>query len=1210
MSKPKIFKDDFHSILRENPSIFSWITKEVNIGFYYSNLSNLHNFIVTESIWSQLDYEVPSEEDKADLWRHSVGISGRTKIDKLKEYIASGEKLPEPVEKCEFTFLTRNGEFLNCEPAHLIIEDSNNIKHLFIKFIKLDDQDSTNSKISKRLKSLQKLKEIYEETNELANVGGWEVDLIKNDISWTKVTKAIHCVSEDYIPNLETGINFFKEGWSRDLLIKRFTNCVENGVSYDDEFIIVLADGSEKWVRSLGKAEMWEGRCIRVYGAFQDINDRKLQEESHKKAELRFQNIYENSSLGIILVNQKNNLEMANPVARTIFGLENLPEKEVLTYTFKDVIKPEYLPLAIEKRKELLAGSISNYNIDVECYHHDGRSIWCSLKSSLVKSEAKDDHFIITQVEDITNKKRLERKSLENATRFKRVFEYSPNGMALVDLRGKWRNVNNNLAQMLGYTKEEIVKQTLEQLTHPDDRSNDINLFTRIINKELDTYQVEKRYIHKSGSIVNCYLTVSGLRNDQGEVSSLIGHVVDMTEQIRAKIALEDSLADLKALLDSTTQVIIIETDLNRNIRKFNKGAENLLGYKAEEVIGKQKSEIFHLKDEIEQYRSKLQTKYGESVNTNETFSFKLKKNHLESNEWTYVKKDGSKFPVQLVITAIRNEEGEVRGYLGVATDITSLKVMENSLLKAKNRAETANRSKSEFLANMSHEIRTPLNGVIGFTDLLMKTSLDENQSRYMETVYSCAITLLDLINDILDFSKIEAGKLEINEEPTNLTELCGRSVEMIKQQAHQKDIEVLLNISSKLDKYVLADGLRLRQIIINLLSNAVKFTQAGEIELKIEQREFDESKQKTNYEFFIRDTGIGIAPQNLQKIFKAFNQEDASTTRKYGGTGLGLTISNRLLELMGSKLSVKSTLGVGTTFSFTVALSNENTLPTDGSTISSVKRILVVDDNENNRVILNEMLLDRNIESRMVQNGIEALDILENDTDFDLAIIDYHMPYLNGIELIRHIRNELNIGKEKLPILLLHSSGEDQVLNEQSAGLDILSKIVKPVQRHQLFEFFDDFEKSELSSDVNLEVVEELDLTNISPTILIAEDNPVNKFLTRTIVKKVLPNSILIEVDNGAEAVDAYKDNSIDFILMDIQMPIMSGFEATKAIRKIESSDKRIIIIALTARAIKGERDRCLANGMDDYVSKPVVLEDLKQCILKFLTKRSFEII
>ncbi|MEH6656778.1 PAS domain-containing hybrid sensor histidine kinase/response regulator [Leeuwenhoekiella marinoflava] len=1200
MSKSEFFKEDFHRILCEDSDIFSWITNEATLGIYYINLEFQDRYFITQSFWSILGYAEPAKDVELDLWWAVLGPAGKKTIEDLVQALSANESAKSTNY---FSFFSNSKKILTAKSTHSVYTDSNGSRHLIVKFIRDVDKEFSSNKYLKKIKKLRKFNEIYEETNDLACVGGWEVDLIENTITWTRVTKEIHGVPPDYEPQIETGVNFYKEGEHRDRLIALFTACVEEGKNFDDEFIVVTYDGTEKWVRSMGKPELKNGTCVRVYGAFQDISKRKHHQEAHKKAELRFSKVFENSAIGIILVNSQNKLEMANPAARKIFGLNSLSDEEVLNYTFKDVIKPEYLELAIQKRCELLSGAIENYNIEVECLHYSGSTIWCNINCSLILVGDLGSDIVITQIEDITDRKNLERKALENAKRFKRVFEYSPNGMALVDLHGRWRSVNHNLAQMIGYTREELLKKSLNEITHPDDRNNDNQLFSKVISRELATYQIEKRYLHKSGSIVHCFLTVSGLLDEHGHVRSLIGQVVDMTDELNAKQALRDSLNDMRVILDSTTQVIIVETDLNHVIRKFNKGAENLLGYTAKEMIGKQKPGIFHKKEEVQNYALELEKQYGEQVDKHDIFTFKINRGELEASDWTYVRKDGSTFPVQLVVTAIKDANGNTKGYLGVSADISTLKAMEHSLLKAKHKAEAANKSKSEFLANMSHEIRTPLNGVIGFSDLLLKTKLDANQQKYMETVYASAVSLLDLINDILDFSKIEAGKLELSEERVNISEICGRSVEMIKQQAHQKELEVLLNIPNGLDANIMADGLRLRQILINLLSNAFKFTHKGEIEVKVEAKGLIDDNQKKRYTFSIRDTGIGIAPQNLKKIFRAFDQADASTTRKYGGTGLGLTISNRLLELMGSKLEVTSELGKGTTFSFTVDFTTIDSQQIENKLERSLKKVLVVEDNLNNRYIIDEMLRERNIETTLVSNGVDAIEILEKKNNYDLAIVDFHMPYLNGLDLVEHLRNELKITKEELPVLLMHSSGDDQELNARCEKLDIVSKMVKPVLRNELYEFFDNLESPPIDNEEISTISEPFNLQDKTPRILIAEDNPVNKFLTRTIIKKIVPDAVLVEVDNGQEAIEAYKQTKIDFVLMDIQMPVLSGFEATKAIREIESNSSRVPIIALTARAIKGERERCIEHGMDDYIAKPIVLEDLKQALIRYLS-------
>jgi hypothetical protein len=742
-------------------------------------------------------------------------------------------------------------------------------------------------------------------------------------------------------------------------------------------------------------------------------------------------------------------------------------------------------------------------------------------------------------------------------------------------------------------------------ITHPDDVYNDTELLKELIKGERESFSIGKRYIHKNGKIVHCILNVSSLKDENGYTHSLIGQIVDISDTVRSQKALQRSLRDLQSLLDATTQVSIIETDLTGAIRKFNKGAENLLGYNTDEVIGSIHYERLHDKEEIKERGLYLSKEYNKKLKGFDVFTFKARSGTSESREWTYLQKDGSRTPVQLAVTAIRDEENEIKGYLGVATDISQLKTMEKSLIEAKLKAEAANKSKSEFLANMSHEIRTPLNGVIGFTDLLMKTDLSETQANYMKTVFNSANSLLDLINDILDFSKIEAGKLELHEEKTDIFELCSQALDIIKQQAHAKDIELLINIPPNVKRFVYADTVRLRQIVTNLLGNAVKFTKKGEIELKITVRD-SENPDTLIYDFAIRDTGIGIAPENLEKIFHAFDQEDGSTTRKYGGTGLGLTISNRLLGLMQSKLEVKSRLNIGSTFHFQLELKTANGESVYVNSTKRIKNVLIVDDNESNRLILEGMLAVDKIDSTLASNGIKAIELLEHHNPYDLAIIDYHMPYMNGLDLIRHLREELHYTAETLPIILLHSSGEDEIVNKGCKELNVQANVVKPIQLSRLYGLISTIRDPYLEKDIVRSEPDPIDLSSFSFNIMVAEDNPINKYLTRTILQKLLPNSILIEVNNGEEAIEAYKTNEVDLILMDIEMPILSGFEASQTIRELENSLIHIPIIALTARTVKGERERCISYGMDDYVTKPIVLETISKLIKTYLVNKN----
>nr|WP_242513683.1 PAS domain S-box protein [Galbibacter mesophilus] len=1067
-------------------------------------------------------------------------------------------------------------------------------KYLIVQFFR----------IRKKREHLEQQNQLYKVINQLSNIGGWEVDLENNTLEWTHMTKDIHEVSRSFVPDIETAINFYKDGWSRDLISKLFTRAVESGESYDVELKIITAKENEKWVRSIGRPEMKDGKCIRVYGAFQDIDARKKKEVEHQLLKERFEKIFANTSLGIVLLNRENKLILVNPSSVKIFGFDGVSEEDILQLTYQDLIHPDDFEMAHENWKKLIDKEVDSYSMECRFYKKSGELIWCRINNSLASGNELIDDFIISQIEDITHEKELEEEAFRNAKLFKGAFEYSPNGMALVSLELKWLMVNTTLAKMVGYTKEEMVKLTIQDLTHPDDRETNEELMQKYFEHKSKTYSVQRRYLHKNGSIVHCLLSVSLLHDSQGNPKYFIAQLNDISTRVHSQQELKQSLNELQSLFDATTQVSIIETDLQGEVKKMNKGAENLLGYTAKETIGTINVLQFHDPNEILQRSEILSKLHKEEIKGFQTLVYQANNGLYDSGEWSFIRKDGSRFSVQLVVTAIRNHDGFVTGYLGVGTDISNQKKMEASLLKAKQKAESANRSKSEFLANMSHEIRTPLNGVIGFTDLLMKTSLTESQGKYMQTVYNSANLLLDIINDILDFSKIEAGKLELNIERVNLSELCVQTIDIIKHKAHAKGLEVLLDIPANLETTIYADPVRLQQIINNLLGNAAKFTEKGEVELKIRSSNVPANDKLRKFHFSIRDTGIGIASHNLSKIFRAFDQEDASTTRKYGGTGLGLTISNKLLELMDSGLQVKSVLHKGSTFYFDIIFKVENKNESQQQVIySSIKKVLVVDDNENNRLILQQMLKVNNIQVKTVANGVEALELLNKTRNFDLMIVDYNMPYLNGVDFIAHVRNDFEIDEKQLPIVLLHSSVEDNKLNKACKELSIRRNITKPLSLSQLASIIKSIEEPVVEDDeTEADEILNYDLEKITGNVLVVEDNPVNKMLAKTLIKKIAPNATILEAEDGLEAVEMFLKHQIKIIFMDIQMPRMSGFEATKKIRSMEENN-HTPIIALTARTIKGEREKCMRAGMDDYLTKPVVYDTVEKAIVKYLT-------
>jgi signal transduction histidine kinase/DNA-binding response OmpR family regulator len=545
--------------------------------------------------------------------------------------------------------------------------------------------------------------------------------------------------------------------------------------------------------------------------------------------------------------------------------------------------------------------------------------------------------------------------------------------------------------------------------------------------------------------------------------------------------------------------------------------------------------------------------------------------------------------------------------YANILAGVINKKKVEATLLKAKVEADIASKFKSEFLANMSHEIRTPLNGVIGFTDLLLRTPLNKIQQQYTENVNTSGHSLLGIINDILDFSKIEAGKMELDFIKTDLIELAEQSCDIIKYHTSLKGIEFLLNIQPGLPRFAVTDPQRLKQILINLLSNAVKFTQKGEVELKLLFVEKDD--KKGYFKFSVRDTGIGIKPEQQIRLFKAFAQADSSTTRKFGGTGLGLTISNMLAEKLGSKIEIRSDFGKGSDFFFTLEAEYEfGEKPVHGS-LADIKRVLVIDDNDNNRMILEHTFTNLGIGFVGINNGHSAIKIIEESGTFDVIIVDYHMPFLNGLETVRIIREKLGLIPERQPVILLHSSSDDIKIYEECKKLGVKYNLIKPVKSNELLYYLQNIHDGTILETRDVETIlaaeDEEFPGDLRPVILIAEDVLMNMMLAKTFIKQIIPGAVILEARNGIEAVEIAKKRLPDLIFMDVQMPEMGGIEATIHLRNYEQqTGVRMPIVALTAGAIKEEKEKCLSAGMDCFLTKPIETKALQIILRQFLIR------
>ncbi len=913
-------------------------------------------------------------------------------------------------------------------------------------------------------------------------------------------------------------------------------------------------------------------------------------EEALREAEEKYRSIFENVMEGIFQTTPDGHYLSANPMLARIYGYDTPAE---LIAAISDINHQLYVEPS--RRSEFIRliqkdGVVSRFESRI--YRKDRSIIWISENARAVRDPRGSVLYYEGTVEDITERKRAEEALRDSEVLYHSLVECLPQNIFRKDLQGRFTFANIRFCTTLGRKLEEILGKT------------DFNFFPAELatkyqqddHRVMETHEpFETVEAHQTPDRGKIYVQVikTPLYDAVGNVIGVQGMFWDVTERNKMEEALAYERDLLRALLDNIPDNIYFKDTRSRFVKVGQALAKKFGLTNPDEALGKTDFDFF-----TEEHAQAAYEDEQLIIRSGQPIIGKTEKETWHDNRisWGLT----TKMP-------FRNKDGAIIGTFGVTKDITQLKEAEQELAKARDVALESARLKSSFLANMSHEIRTPMNGIIGMTGLLLDTDLTEEQRDFAEAIRSSADALLTIINDILDFSKIEAGKLTVEQINFDLHETVESTLELLAERAESKGLELASLVYEDVPRFLRGDPGRVRQVLTNLLGNAIKFTERGEVTVRVLRQ--SETEKEVVVRCTVTDTGIGIAPETQGRLFEAFTQADSSLTRRYGGTGLGLAISRQLVELMGGQIGLESALGRGSTFWFTLRLEKQ---PPGTTTFYRLRkadlhdvRVLIVDDNQTNREILEHQTGAWKMRHATAAGGAEALQLLRreaaNKDPFDLVILDLQMPEMDGLTLAQSIRAEAPL--QQVRLVMLTSLGMRLDAEAwRSAGID--AYLVKPVKKSRLFDCLAAVmaEKSaragpgQPAAHAGAAQARGRGVAPKHVRILIAEDNVVNQKVALRQLKKLGYGADA--VTNGVEAVEALNRAPYDIVLMDCHMPELDGYEASRLIRQLEAADPDrppVYIIAMTANALEGDRDRCLAAGMNDYISKPVKLPELQ---------------
>jgi two-component system sensor histidine kinase/response regulator len=966
----------------------------------------------------------------------------------------------------------------------------------------------------------------------------------------------------------------------REQTRKSWIDAIAKERNHEVEHRIRRADGTYRWFTTRGvPIRDTAGHIVKWFGTCTDITEHMRSEQALREGEQRWRSITEALPQLVWTAMPDGHVDYQSTQFDKYFGI---PAEQMLGWKWLEVIHPDDQ----ERTQQAWQAAIQtecDYDLEHRFRRFDGVYRWFKTRGVRIRDSEGNITKWFGTCTDITDSKQAEEALRESEHRWRSLTEALPQLVWTATTDGTCDYFSTQWTQHTGIPEGQLLGWQWMETLHPDDREPTRLHWTNSVAGR-GPYDVEYRVRRTDGEYRWFKTRGVPIRDGDGRIYKWFGTCTDITDLREVERALRASEQRFRSLVQNSSDIISV-FDAEGTVLYQAPSVERLLGWRTQDRIGRNvfRDPIVH-PDDMDRKRGFFEAIRSQSV-APVTAEFRLR--HADGS-WRDIEAVGQNFL----------HDPSVSGIVTNYRDITERKRAGEELWRAKEVAEAANRAKDEFLANVSHEIRTPMNAILGMTDLALDTPLTEDQRQSLNTVKSSADNLLGIINDLLDFSKIEAGKLALDPAEFSPRTVIGDTLQALAMRAHRKGLEVICDIQQDVPDSLVGDAGRLRQVLLNLVGNAIKFTEQGEVVVRVETT--DGPRDGDWLLFSVTDTGIGIAADKLETIFRAFEQEDTSTSRKYGGTGLGLTISSRLVTLMAGVIGVDSQPGRGSTFTFKACFAR----PADVSASASAKPpklldnlpVLIVDDNATNRYILEEWLRAWRMEPLAVGDGATAMDALllgaASEKQYPLVMLDARMPDTDGLALAAKIRERTELSTTRMILL---TSGDQPGDAERSRQLGINARLLKPIRQEELLDTIyrvmsrSDGESTAVIEPATVQQPTRAPEQSATPLrILVAEDNEFNsQLLEQLLVRRGYRVRV---ANNGRDALSLAEKGAFDLLLLDVHMPELDGFQVIQAIRERErSTAEHLPVIALTARSRKEDRAKCLAAGMDDFLAKPI---------------------